>query len=107
MTMNAFRSLFLTGACVIGAATPAFAQLPAPPVPVPVPGQSNNGQRVPDNTVEGIIFEYSGTLDPATKSKGEDKPIEGRFRLEKSAIFDLSPTIKVPTKEDVDKVLSG
>jgi hypothetical protein len=78
-----------------------LAQLPPPPVPAP------SGQRLPDNTVEGIIFEYSGMLDPATKSKGEDKPLEGRFRLEKTAIYDLSPTIKLPTKAEVEKVVDG
>jgi hypothetical protein len=105
--MNAFRMLPLACACLIVASAPAFAQLPPPPVPVPVPGQSNNGQRMPDNTVEGIIFEYSGTLDPASKGKGEEKPLEGRFRLEKTAIFDLSPTMRLPTKAEVEKVVES
>lgn len=105
--MRAIRSICAAGWLVVIAAAPVSAQLPPPPVPVPVPNQSGNGQRVPDNTVEGIIFEYNGTLDPATKSKGEDKPLEGRFRLEKTAIYDLSPTLKLPTKAEVDKVVEG
>ena len=103
--MIPLRSLCLACISLIAASVPVYAQLPPPPVPVP--GASSNGQRLPDNTVEGIIFEYSGTLDPATKGKGEDKPLEGRFRLEKTAIYDLSPTARLPTKAEVEKVVEG
>lgn len=103
--MSVFRVLSFACLGFFGLSTPAVAQLPPPPIPVP--GPSSNGARMPDNTVEGVIFEYSGTLDLASKGKGEDKPLEGRFRLEKTAIFDLSPTMRLPTKAEVEKVVEG
>src|SRR5262249_8541824 len=67
--------------------------------PLPIPGGGGGGKtlkRLPDNTVEGIIFEYKGTLKSKPK-EGEEAPapLEGKFRIEKTAIFDVSPTFKV------------
>ncbi len=88
-----------------------FSSLAAAQLPLPIPVPAPNGQRAPDDQVEGIIFEYKGTLRPTGKADEGKKEIEGKFRLEKTAIFDVSPTFRLPSKEEVkqtaDKVLSG
>jgi hypothetical protein len=54
--------------------------------------------------VEGTIYEYKGTLKGKPKEGEEVPTLEGKFRIEKTAIFDVSPTFKLPTKEEVGKV---
>jgi len=74
-----------------------------PPLPMPG-GGGGNLQRLPDDQVEGTIFEYKGTLKSKPK-EGEEVPVlEGKFRIEGTAILDVSPTLRVPSKEEVDKV---
>lgn len=86
---------------LLSSAVTAAAQ---PPIPLPIPAPAG-GQRAPDDKIEGVIFEYRGTLRPSSKPADDDsKEIEGKFRLEKSAIFDVSPTIKLPSKAETDKV---
>lgn len=97
------RLLVFVGLCLFEFTTPAAAQLPVPPVPVP---GASGGQRLPDDQVEGIILEYQGVLDPASKSQGDDNVLAGRVRLEKTAIYEISPLIKVPSLEELQKVLN-
>jgi hypothetical protein len=85
---------------VVGSAMLAEAQLPPPPVPA---GGQLPGGRAPDDQVEGTIFEYKGTHKPASKTEEEPPALEGKFRLEGTAIFDVSATIKLPSKAEVDK----
>ena len=73
-----------------------FAQLPLPGL---------DGKRAPDDQIEGSIWEYKGTLEKKPKEGEEVPKLEGKFRLEDAAIFDVSPTFKIPTKAEVKKVI--
>jgi len=101
-----FAVMFAAGVTFAGFVADAAAQLPVPPPPVP---GNNNGQRLPDNTVEGIIFEYKGTFKRGEAAESE--VLEGKFRLEKSAIFDVGGTLRAPSAAELekikDKILSG
>lgn len=82
--------------------TSSFAQLP----PLPTPG-GNNLKRLPDDQIEGTIFEYSGKLPSTAKEEDKSRTLSGKFRIEGSAILDVSPTIALPSKEEVKKVVDG
>lgn len=82
----------------VGCAAPAVAQLP---LPVPVP--SGNLQRLPDDQIEGTIFEYKGTFK-GSGSNAETEVLEGKFRLEKSAIFDVGGTFRAPSQAEMEKI---
>jgi hypothetical protein len=79
--------------------TMCMAQLPAPPAPA--------GQRLPDDQIEGTIFEYQGKLTGTPRKEGADRKLAGKFRIEGSAVFDISPTFAVPSKEQVKKAVDG
>jgi hypothetical protein len=78
---------------------PSVAQLPLPPAPT--------GARAPDDQIEGTIFEYQGKLNGAPKKDDEERKLAGKFRIEKSAVFDVSPTFALPSKEQVKKAVDG
>lgn len=71
----------------------------------PLPGRGDgNMKRLPNDQVEGTIFEYKGTLKGKPKEGEEVPALAGKFRIEGTAILDVSPTFKVPSKEEVGKV---
>lgn len=74
-----------------------LAQLPLP--------SGNVGKRLPDDNIEGSIWEYKAKPEKEQKKGEEELKLEGKFRLEESAIFDVSPTFKLPSKAEVDKVI--
>lgn len=89
--------------CFLVLASSALAQLPVP-VPVPVPGQSGgNLARLPDDQIEGTIFEYKGTFK-AGSAAGEPEALEGKFRLEGSAIFDVGGVFRAPSAAEMEKI---
>ncbi len=89
--------------CFLALASSASAQLPIP-VPVPVPGQSGgNLARLPDDQIEGTIFEYKGTFKAGTAA-GEPEALEGKFRLEGSAIFDVGGVFRAPSQAEMEKI---
>lgn len=90
--------LLVACAAVFGLADTADAQLP---IPLPVPG-NNNGQRMPDDSVEGVIFEYKGTFKRGETAESE--VLEGKFRLEKAAIFDVGGTFRAPSQAELEKI---
>ncbi|MGC3968506.1 MAG: hypothetical protein QM775_14345 [Pirellulales bacterium] len=98
-------SAFLATALVValGFTTSASAQLPGPPVPVPVPGGGNgkNLARLPDDQIEGTIFEYKGTFK---RGEAAEDVLEGKFRLEGSAIFDVGGTFRAPSQAELEKI---
>lgn len=100
MNVNA-RGLLILASWVLSVGV-ATAQLPAPPVPVPAPS-GGGGARLPDDQIEGTIFEYKATLKPSAKAGEEVPTLEGKFRIEDSAVFDVSPTVKVPSAAEVEK----
>ena len=77
----------------------SIAQLPAPPAPP--------GQRLPDDQIEGTIFEYQGKLAGTPRKEDEDRKLSGKFRVEGSAVFDVSPTFALPSKDQVKKAVDG
>jgi hypothetical protein len=81
---------------------PALAQLP-PFLKEAVEEKSST--RSANDQVEGTIWEYRGKLEKDNVKNGETPKLEGKFRLEDAAIFDISPTIKLPSKEEVKKVI--
>lgn len=109
--MYRFQSILLVCVGVVGAAGTAVAQLPLPKPGGGSSSSSGNLQRLPNDQVEGTVYEYKGTLDKTSKSQGDDQEIEGKFRLENSAIFDVSPTVKLPSQKEagnpLQKILSG
>jgi len=83
----------------------AFAQLP--PLPRPAGASGNTAPRLPDDQIEGTIFEYRGKLSGTPKDEDKDRTLTGKFRIEGSAILDVSPTLGLPSKEQVKKVVDG
>lgn len=62
--------------------------------------------RLPNDQVEGTIYEYTGK--PKSKPKKGEKevdPLKGKFRLEGNAIFDISKRLPIPKKDEVKKVI--
>ena len=72
--------LFTIAFCLV--AVPASAQLPLPPRADSVP-------RLPNDNIEGSIWQFKAT------KRGEEKPIEARFRVSDGAI------LEVPTPPEV------
>ncbi len=61
------------------------------------------GERAPDDNVEGTIWEYEGTLKGTPKEDEKDLELSGKFRIEGSAIFDVSPTFALPKPDQIKK----
>lgn len=98
---------------LVASSTPAVAQNPLERL---LPrNKSDNLPRLPNDQIEGTIWEYKGTLkttskdrEKAAKKDGEKAPeLDGRFRTEGKAIFDISRRLPIPSKKDVQKVVRG
>ncbi|SFI09285.1 hypothetical protein [Planctomicrobium piriforme] len=94
------RSLVFPLAITLGFLINGFAA--AQPVPLP-----SLGNRTPDDTVEGAIWEYKATAKKEGDTSGEMLEMSGKFRTEKSAIFDLGARGILPPKKDVDKAIEA
>jgi hypothetical protein len=101
-------------------------------------GNSDNLPRLPDDQIEGTVWEYYGTLKPTKKSEpkskdkekaktDEDEPgmdegplpraevdhdeeiplLEGQFRTEDKAIFDISTRFRLPDKKKVEEAIKA
>jgi len=98
MLLRIFSWAVLASVCC---GTVAFAQLP------PLGKQKDNSApRRPNDSIEGMIWEYSGTLKEAGKESKDSEKMEGKIRVEGTAIFDVRPTISLPSKKDVDRVIN-
>lgn len=71
----------------------------------PLPGLNKGPGRLPDDNVEGSIWEYEGKLKGTPKAGEKELELEGKFRLEGTAIFDVSPTLALPTTDEVKKTV--
>lgn len=80
-----------------------IASAPAQP-PIQLPGQ---GQRLPDDDVEGTIFEYKCTPKKKAKEGEEVEQLEGQFRIEGTAVFAVTGQIKLPSPDDAKKALDS
>jgi hypothetical protein len=80
-----------------------IASLPAQP-PFQLP---NQGQRLPDDNVEGTIFEYKCTPKKKPADGAEAELLEGQFRIEGSAVFTVNASIKLPSPADAKRALGA
>lgn len=71
-----------------------------PPLP-------NAGQRLPDDNVEGTIFEFKCTPKKKAKDGEEVESLEGQFRIEGSAVFAVNARIQLPSPEDAKRALGA
>ena len=78
-----------------------YAQLPNP---FKASG-SKAGNRLPDDDIEGTIWEYKGTLKKQTKTNAKAKELKGRFRLEDQKVLDVGRRLPIPSKKDVKKTV--
>ncbi len=75
---------------------------------LPLPGAGGGPKslpRLPNDQIEGTIWEYKGKLKGETKSDETTPKLEGRFRTENKAIMDISRRLPIPPKEEVKKVI--
>ena len=75
---------------------------------LPIPGgNQSNLPRLPDDQIEGTIWEYKGKLK-SKPAKDEKVPeLKGRFRTEGKAILDVSRRLALPSKDDVKRVVKS
>ena len=101
-----FQLLIVSAVCILTQAMPAAGQNPL----ADLLGKGNSQQnlpRLPDDQIEGTIWEYKGKLKSKPK-KGEKIPkLEGKFRTEGKAIFDISRRLALPKPGDVKKVVES
>lgn len=78
-----------------------------PPKILPGAKQAETLPRLPDDQIEGTIWEYKGTLKEKPKEGEEAPTLEGRFRTEGKAIFDLRTRVALPEKKEVEKTVES
>jgi hypothetical protein len=74
----------------------------AQPIPLPKPASSSEDS---GSKIEGVIWEFKATLKKDARPIGDETELAGRFRTEKSAVFDISSRALLPAKKDVDKAI--
>lgn len=89
--------LVMCGWCVLAGCGGAPPALPA--APSGIPSNQSFGPRLPDDQIEGSIWEYSGR--PEKSDAGTAPTLSGRFRIEGSAVFDVSPRVRLPSRDKV------
>ncbi|MEM6799457.1 MAG: hypothetical protein AAF589_08075 [Planctomycetota bacterium] len=62
-------------------------------------------KRLPNDNVEGTIWEYKGELEKGELEGSKEARIAGMFRLEEEAVFAVGESIRLPSKEDFEKLL--
>lgn len=102
--MTRLRAVLVLFSAMLSMLTPVFAQ-------PPLPFGNQSSSRSADDQIEGSVWEYKGTLKKKT-SDSEPQTIEGKFRLEDEAIFDVSSRFKIPSRkvikeEVVDPLIAG
>lgn len=66
-----------------------------------------NLPRLPDDQIEGTIWEYKGKLKSKPKEGEKIPKLEGRFRTEGKAVFDISRRLPLPKLGDVRKAVES
>ncbi len=69
--------------------------------------RGDNLPRLPDDQVEGTVWEYKGTLKDKVPEGEEAPELSGYFRTEGKAIFDVGKRLPIPEKKDVDKAIDS
>jgi len=73
--------------------------------------ETDNLPRRPNDQVEGTIWEYKGKIKKSDKTGDKPEPIKGKFRIEGTAVFDVSSRISIPSRDDargvLDKIKNG
>ncbi|MDA0808887.1 MAG: hypothetical protein O2945_03855 [Planctomycetota bacterium] len=101
-----FQLLFTIAVCSLVFAQPATAQNPL----ADLLGKGNTQQnlpRLPDDQIEGTIWEYKGKLNSKPKEGEKIPKLEGKFRTEGKAIFDINERLALPKPGDVKKVVES
>lgn len=99
MTHHIFRIIGLALLWNIMLSSLVLAQLPIPR------GGKETLSRLPNDQIEGTIWEYSGKPKEQPKEGEKTPKLEGRFRTEKQAIMDVSRRLPIPPKDEVKKVV--
>ncbi|MCC7424128.1 MAG: hypothetical protein IT428_28005 [Planctomycetaceae bacterium] len=96
----------LSATMVLAAVVPsAFAQGPLEKL---APGkQQETLPRLANDQIEGTIWEYKAKPKDPPKEGQEVETLEGKFRTEGSAIFDISKRIGLPEKKKVEKTVEA
>ncbi|MEM9186229.1 MAG: hypothetical protein AAGB00_06995 [Planctomycetota bacterium] len=63
-------------------------------------------ERLPDDNVEGTIWEYKGTLEKGELNGKKQASIAGTFRLEDGGIFAVGQAIRLPGKDDIEELIA-
>jgi hypothetical protein len=70
-------------------------------------------QRLPNDNVEGTVWEYKGVLEKGKaaadeKAEDGDEPkLSGHFRTEGEAIFAVTTGLKLPSRKEVKKIVDS
>lgn len=111
--VNLFTAIIVCA--LVAPSAPSLAQGPLDKL---IGNNSKNLSRLPDDQIEGTIWEYKGTLrtdrrrdqeseaDEAGDQEKKDK-LEGRFRFEENAVFDVSRRLDLPSRDKVRGVLDS
>jgi hypothetical protein len=107
LTLGVISVVPLTIVAAAGLVWSAAAVLAQPPLPGVAGGAEKNLARLPNDQVEGTIWEYRGTLLKPMPEAGTTPPeLKGRIRLEGKAVFDASPRVTLPSAEKVKGALA-
>jgi hypothetical protein len=105
--MRACSWIVLLG-CVAASLGPATPFGPASPRSLLAQEKrGDNLPRLPDDQVEGTVWEYKGTLKDKVPEGEEAPELSGYFRTEGKAIFDVGKRLPIPEKKDVDKAIDS
>ncbi len=68
-------------------------------------------QRLPNDNVEGTVWEYKGVLEKgkasAADGDGDEPKLTGHFRTEGEAIFAVTTGLKLPSRKEVKKIVAS
>ncbi|MEN1681538.1 MAG: hypothetical protein AAGJ46_18305 [Planctomycetota bacterium] len=67
--------------------------------------KADNLKRLPDDNVEGVIWEYKGELERGELEGQKEGRIGGLFRMEDEGLYAVGGVIKLPGIQDIQKLL--
>ena len=72
--------------------------------------KGNTGTRLPDDNVEGTIWEYHAELTSGDKKEVDDElvdKLEGTFRFEDSGVFEVGIRFQLPDRDKIDEFIAS
>lgn len=67
--------------------------------------KADNLKRLPDDNVEGVVWEYKGELERGELDGQKEGRIGGLFRMEDEGLYAVGAAIKLPGIQDIQKLL--